>query len=92
MQRILVSLFALALSFSAIADRAGSTYRAGNKVLSPGDSQMKVLDAMGPPESKEPIQNKLGAQMGEYWYYRDGNKTVKFFMSGGQVYSIEEIR
>ena len=53
---------------------------------------MKVQDAMGEPESKEPIQNKLGAQMGEYWYYRDGNKTVKFFISGGQIVSIEEIR
>jgi len=93
--RTLVFTVAFALAFlstSVLAERPGSTYRAGNKVLSPGDSAMKVQDAMGEPESKEPIQNKLGAQMGEYWYYRDGNKTVKFFISGGQIVSIEEIR
>ena len=75
-----------------MAERPGSTYRAGNKVLSPGDSQTKILDTMGEPESKEPVQNQLGAQMGEYWYYRDGNKTVKFFISGGRIVSVDEIR
>ena len=86
---------ALVLSFvpvAVLADRPGSTYRAGNKVLSPGDSAMRVKDTMGEPESKEPVQNKLGAEMGEYWYYQDGNKTVKFFISGGRIVSIEEFR
>jgi hypothetical protein len=88
---ILAAVLALA-STAALADRGGSTYRAGSKVLSPGDSSMRVLDAMGQPETKEPVQNVNGANMGEYWYYRDGGKTVKFFISGGKIVNIEEIR
>jgi len=89
---IFLSLALLSVSSYAVAERPGSTYRAGNKVISPGDSQMKLLDAMGEPASKEPVQNQLGAQMGEYWYYEDGHKTVKFFISGGRVVSVDEIR
>jgi hypothetical protein len=89
----LALLGALALSAApTYADRGGSTYRAGSKVLSPGDSSMRVLDAMGQPDTKEPVQNVNGANMGEYWYYRDGGKTVKFFISGGKIVNIEEIR
>jgi hypothetical protein len=89
-----LAVAALAIGFAAptFADRGGSTYRAGSKVLSPGDSAMRVLDAMGQPEVKEPAQNVNGASMGEYWYYRDGSKTVKFFISGGKIVNIEEIR
>lgn len=68
------------------------TYRAGGKVLAPNDSSMRILDTMGEPRSKEPVFNARGAQVGENWYYRDGSKTVKFFMSGGRVVAIEEIR
>ena len=88
-------IFAIAVCFAAIslgfADSSGN-YRAGNKVLSAGDPISRVLDAMGPPESKEPVQNYMGAQTGEYWYYTVDNKTVKFYISGGRVIDIEEIR
>jgi hypothetical protein len=91
MMRILFS-FALALACSVVLASPGGTYRAGSKVLSPGDPSSKVLDNMGQPESKEPVENKHGARTGEYWYYHDGNKTVKFFISGGRIVDIDEIR
>lgn len=91
MKRIVFSICLLVVFAAAIAS-PGGTYRAGSKVLSPGDPSAKVLDSMGQPDSKEPVENKRGAQMGEYWYYQDGKKTVKFFISGGRIVDIEEIR
>lgn len=91
-KRIVLALALLTISSHALAERPGSTYRAGNKVISPGDSEMKLLDAMGEPESKEQVDNQNGAHMGEYWYYQDGHKTVKFFISGGRIVSVDEIR
>lgn len=86
------TVLAIFLALIASAALANGNYAAGGKVLSPGDSAMRVLDAMGEPKMKEPVQNRLGAQMGEYWYYKDGNKTIRFFISGGKIIEIEEIR
>lgn len=87
--RIILFAFSLLLSTNAFAF---NTYRAGNAVISTEDPSMKVLDAMGDPRIKEPVFNKYGAQLGEYWYNKDGGKTVKFYISGGRIASIEEIR
>jgi hypothetical protein len=77
---------------SLVMASPGGTYRAGSKVLSPGDPAAKVLDTMGQPESKEAVQNKYGAQIGEYWYYTSGSKRIKFLISGGRIVDIDEIR
>lgn len=71
---------------------AFGTYRAGNVVLDQGDSAMKVVDAMGQPVWRSAVVNKFGAQVAENWYYREGRKTVRFTISGGQVTAIEEMR
>lgn len=92
MRKILFCLALAATATTASAERGGNLYRAGNKVLRPGDTTATVVGAMGDPDSKESVDNQRGAHMGEYWYYRVGNKTVKFFFSGGQVVSIDEIR
>lgn len=78
--------------FAAVQAFAFGTYRAGSIVLQTGDSSMRVFDAMGEPRYKEAVTNGFGAPIGECWYYRDGSKTIKFYMSGGRVASIEEIR
>lgn len=83
----------LLLACAHVAASPGDTYRAGSRVLSPGDPTVKLLDSMGAPDSKEPVQNEFGAQIGEYWYYYvDGKKTVRFLVSGGKIVEIEEIR
>jgi len=86
------AMLAVFLTLVASIALANGNYAAGGKVLSPGDAMSRVIDAMGQPISKEPVQNRLGAQLGEYWYYKDGNKTVRFFISGGRIVEIEEIR
>jgi hypothetical protein len=87
--RALTLIIALAISLPALAF---GTYRAGGKVLDQNDPSSKVVEAMGQPESKEPIFNRYGAQLGENWFYRDGGKTIKFTISGGRIVAIEEIR
>lgn len=78
------------LLWSSLAIAFG-TYRAGSIVLDQGDSIARVMDAMGQPAYKEPV-NRYGAQVAENWFYRDGSKLVKFTISGGIVQMIEEIR
>lgn len=89
---IRVAFFTLALCLASANVLAFNTYRAGSVVLDQNDPISKVLKAMGQPQSKEPIFNQYGAQLGENWYYQDGQKTVKFTVSGGRVTQIEEIR
>ena len=88
----LLAPFAFAICFAATNAFAFNTYRAGSVVLDQNDPASKVINAMGQPQSKEPIFNRYGAQLGENWFYQDGNKTIKFTISGGRVAQIEEIR
>lgn len=86
--KVAAVMFWLAAAHSGLA----ATYRVGNVVLNQDDPIGKVLDALGQPMSKESVQNRYGAQIGENWYYRDGRKTVKITISGGRIVDIEEIR
>lgn len=86
-------VLAVLLVCAASAAVAGSTtYRAGTRVLAIGDTTEKLVDSMGQPEKVENNTNEYGAKTGEFWYYRDGNKTVKFIIGGGKIQWIEEIR
>ncbi len=77
---------------SSTAAGAFGSYSAGNKILAPNDPAMRVLDVMGDPRLKEPVTNRLGAPIGEYWYYRDGSKSVRFFISGGRIVQIDQLQ
>jgi hypothetical protein len=85
------ALFVLALVASAPA-LAFDTYRAGSHVLHLNDPESKLLEYMGQPDSKTPVDNKLGAHLGDYYFYNDHNKTVRFFVSGGLIVEIQENR
>lgn len=86
-------LLTLVLTFACAPNAmAFGTYRAGSVVLDQNDSVSKLIDAMGMPAWKEAVTNRYGAQVAENWFYREGNKTVKFQVSGGRIVIIEEIR
>lgn len=91
MTKSLLVTLALILACASNAMAFG-TYRAGSVVLDQNDSVSKLIDAMGMPAWKEAVTNRYGAQVAENWFYRDGNKTVKFQVSGGRIVVIEEIR
>jgi hypothetical protein len=92
MRTIRLMLFSASLLLAGAAAHAGGMYRAGGKVLGPNDPAGKIIDTMGRPAWTEVATNEYGAQIGEYWYYREGSKTVRFFVSGGRIVDIEEIR
>ena len=92
MRALLRTVLVFTLLTISVAAGAFSSYRAGNKVLDQDDPVGKLIDAMGQPEWRETVENGLGAQIAENWFYRVGSKTVKFQVSGGRIIIIEEIR
>ncbi|MFC5436442.1 DUF2845 domain-containing protein [Rhodanobacter umsongensis] len=70
---------------------AGDTLRVGQQVLSVGDTAVHVIDLLGTPAFKEPVQNKFGAYLGERWQYsRAGGRVVVVTIIGGKVAAIED--
>ena len=85
--RILVLLSVLFLSLNVSAN---STYRVGYQVLVRGDSATHVIELMGEPAYKEPIQNEFSAYVGQRWQYLVDNRTVTFIIINGRVNNIQD--
>jgi hypothetical protein len=85
-------VLACALAVTSSASFAFDTYRAGSHVLHLNDSESDLLNYMGQPDTKQPVDNRLGAHLGDNYFYNDHSKTVKFFVSGGLIVEITETR
>lgn len=82
----LVPLLALSLNVFA-----SDTLRVGHQVLSVGDTAVHVIDLLGTPAYKEPLQNEFGAYRGERWQYsRDMGHVVVVTIIAGKVAAIED--
>ena len=78
----------LALSFGI---HANDTLRVGQHVLTAGDPVTALIDLLGTPVYKEPLQNEFGAYVGERWQYRrESGRIVTVTIIGGKVANIEE--
>ena len=87
MRRILLMLL-LATSLSV---SAGETLRVGQKVLTVGEPAAYVLQLLGTPAYKEPIENDKGAFIGERWQYpRDHDHLVTVTIIEGKVSNIDD--
>ena len=84
--------FELAHPDAKINTFAFDTYRAGSHVLHLNDSEGDLISYMGDPDSKQPVDNQAGAHLGDYYFYTDHGKTVRFFVSGGLIVEIIESR
>ncbi len=83
---LLVPLLAISLGI-----HANDTLRVGQQVLTSGDPVTHVIDLLGNPVYKEPLQNEYGAYVGERWQYRrDSGRVVTITIIGGRVANIEE--
>jgi hypothetical protein len=83
---LLVPLLAISLGI-----HANDTLRVGQQVLTDGDPVTHVIDLLGNPVYKEPLQNEYGAYVGERWQYRrDSGRVVTITIVGGRVANIEE--
>ncbi len=87
MRRLLLVLL-LAISLGI---HANDTLRVGQQVLTAGDPVTHVIDLLGTPVFKEPLQNQYGAYVGERWQYkRESGRVVTITIVGGRVANIEE--
>lgn len=93
MRRILLMMLlgmSLGLSLSA---SAGQTLRVGQKVLTVGDSAIEVMQLLGTPAYKEPIENEKGAFLGERWQYPgEHGRAIIVTILAGKVSDIDDRR
>ena len=83
---LLIPLLAISLGI-----HANDTLRVGQHVLTAGDPVIHVIDLLGAPVFKEPLQNQYGAYVGERWQYkRESGRVVTITIVGGRVANIEE--
>lgn len=71
---------------------AADTYRSGSRVISVGDTAARLMQVVGAPTLREPVENKHGGRIGERWQYALDGKTVTFEIRDGKVLSIDERR
>lgn len=70
-----LALLSLAQGHASESPNSGSR-RFGSKVIQPGDSVQRLIEAAGQPERRVPIHNKFGAVIAVDYYYTEGRFTV----------------
>ncbi|WP_458070327.1 DUF2845 domain-containing protein [Rhodanobacter sp. BL-MT-08] len=88
---LLIPLMLIPLMAISFGIHANDTLRVGQQVLTSGDPVTHVIDLLGSPVYKEPLQNEYGTYVGERWQYRrDSGRVVTITIVGGRVANIEE--
>lgn len=57
-----------------------------------GDTVSALVELIGQPAYKEPIETSRGGFVGERWQYRRDGKSVTFTINDGKIAAIEEVR
>lgn len=84
-------LWLLPLLALSVTLHANDTLRVGQYVLTKGDPATHVIDLLGTPAYKEPLQNEFGAFTGENWQFRrDSGRIVTVTIIRGRVFNIVE--
>ena len=82
----------LLLFFIAAQAHAMDMYRVGSRILEVGDTVGKLVDLIGDPQYKEPIETENGGFEGERWQYRRDGGSVTFVIREGKIRFIEQKR
>jgi len=83
--------FLIALLLLSVSAYASNTYRVGSEVLTVGDSAVRAMQLMGPPDFKEPVESEFGGHQGERWQYaRDNGHVVIITIIDGKVSEIAD--
>ena len=77
------------LFFIAVQAHAMDMYRVGNHILEVGDTVGKLIDLIGEPQYKEPIESDYGAFEGERWQYRRDGGSVTFAIRDAKIRYID---
>lgn len=92
MTRCRIGTVVFAALLISSAPFAGEGWRVDGRLITAGDSKVRVLDVAGPPDWRENLYAREGGVVGERWYYlRDGPRVrariVTF--SRGRVAALE---
>jgi hypothetical protein len=88
---------ALALLFASFALHAAASLRVGNKVLTIGDSAVRVLELMGPPTLRALVPDPHGSVADnqllarEEWQYAQDGKTIVITLVGGRAVQFDTL-
>lgn len=82
----------LVLFFVAMQAHAMDMYRVGTRIVEVGDTVGKLVDLIGEPQYKEPIESEYGGFEGERWQYRRDGGSVTFVIRAGKVQAIDQKR
>jgi hypothetical protein len=84
-------LLLIPLLVASLSIHANDTLRVNEHVLTVGDTATHVIDLLGTPVFKEPLEDKFGAYVGERWQFkRENGWIVTVTIVGGKVANIEE--
>lgn len=82
----------LVLFFVAMQAHAMDMYRVGTRIVEVGDTVGKLVDLIGEPQYREPIESEYGGFEGERWQYRRDGGSVTFVIRAGKVQAIDQKR
>ncbi len=88
----LILVLAMLMATSALAVDCGETQRFGQKLIRVGDSERRVIEAAGRPDSERRLENRYGGAAGYRMDYYQRGQTVQVYVQGGVVTRICRIR
>jgi hypothetical protein len=91
MKRVAVFLL-LILSFASWPAMAADTFQAESRVLRVNDPETDVIEALGQPTRKLPLENSRGDHLGDYYFYVVRDKSVRFLIHNGRIAEIFETK
>jgi hypothetical protein len=91
MKRAAVFLI-LSLCFACLSVMAAETFQADSRVLRVNDPERAVIEALGQPSRKLPLENSRGDHLGDYYFYVVRDKSVRFLIHNGRVAEIFETK
>ena len=91
MKRAAVFLI-LTLSFACVPALAADTFQAESRVLRVNDLETDVIESLGQPSRKLPLENSRGDHLGDYYFYVVRDKSVRFLIHNGRISEIFETK
>lgn len=84
-----IFLLAITVALPAIA---ATSYSTGSQTLSVNESESDLIQALGQPSQKVPMEDSRGRHLSDYYYYTIDKKTVRFLIHNGRVEEIYEMK
>ncbi|MEP6484382.1 MAG: hypothetical protein ABJB01_08025 [Rudaea sp.] len=85
-------VFLILIAFFACPAFAADTFQAESRVLRVNDPETDLIEALGQPSRKLPLENSRGDHLGDYYFYVVRDKSVRFLIHNGRISEIYETK